>query len=132
MSDQNYYESVINARASRIAQADGTANAKKAVLKDLDDQYARYEKDYLEASVKLTAAKNTTPERLNEINKDITHNRQKINETREWAKRLETKFGHNGQTLVDCLTHVKAFGKSLKNGTSAYSPIYTILNGNYV
>jgi predicted RNase H-like nuclease (RuvC/YqgF family) len=132
VSDKNYYESIINARANRIEQMDGSIDAKKAVLKDLDNQYEQYSREYGIADAEIQSAESMKKEKFAKIDKKIKENEDRINKLREEAASLENTFGHHGKTLVDCLRVVKSFGQSLKDGTSAYSPIYTILNGNCV
>ncbi len=101
------------------------------MLRDLDEQYSQYEKNRLDAKA-FVDAKNATKEKLSrEWNEKVEVNRRKIKQTRDEAMSLQTKFGHNGQSLIDCLSQVKAFGLSLRTGTSAYSPIINILEGNY-
>ncbi|CAG2164847.1 unnamed protein product [Oppiella nova] len=125
--DKKFYTSVINARANLIAREDGTVNSKAAVLKDLNEQYAQYSDAYVKASAAVDAAMKVKDEVELKINKSLKSYYKDIEDTKKEVAQLETKFGHRGESLVNCLTHVKSFGASMKEGASAYSPIYQML-----
>ncbi|CAG2170439.1 unnamed protein product [Oppiella nova] len=121
--DKKFYTSVINSRANLIAREDGTVNSKDAVLKDLNEKYARYSAAYAEASAALDAAMKMKDEVEREVSESLDSYYKDIEATKKEVAQLETKLGHREESLVNCLTHVKSFGASMKEGASAYSPI---------
>ncbi|CAG2169099.1 unnamed protein product [Oppiella nova] len=132
-SEQKFYESVINARSDRIAKEDGTANARRAVVDDLDKQIKKYDKAYQGALIAIKIAeeeKQKMEQGESGTTETIQRNRELIKKTRESVATLETNFGQNGQTLVDCLSNLKSFNQSLYGGATAYSPMISILKGN--
>lgn len=106
-------------------------NAKEKAIKQLEEDLAGYKVSFEKAKEELKNLQDTLPIDLAQIQRDIDADLETKKEIEENALETFNKIGLQGTTLIDALTQVRFFARSMKPGASAYAPFAAILNCVY-
>ncbi|XP_054152702.1 uncharacterized protein LOC128951479 [Oppia nitens] len=128
-SDLKHYENAIRVHADQLKVNQDIETGKQLAMEKLSKYKADYEKQLNEAVIQLQQLNADLPNQAEKIDKQINKLYEEIDDIDRDALEAYSKYGLQGNTLVDCLISVRTFAKSIKPGASAYSPLYSILTG---
>jgi predicted nucleic acid-binding Zn-ribbon protein len=128
-TEKNYYESIISSRMARIRGNENDEAAKQRAANKLNENLSNFKSKYQTAMIQLEECKNVFPSKMASIQKQIDTLHERLVDTDKKEVDIINQVGHQGSTLIQCLIEVRTFAKTLKNGTSAYAPLVSILTG---
>ncbi|XP_054152701.1 uncharacterized protein LOC128951478 [Oppia nitens] len=128
-SDLKHYENAVRVHADQVKANQSVETGKQLAMEKLSADKANYERQLKETVIKLQDLNKQLPIQVENIDKQINKLYKEIDDIDRDALEAYSKYGLQGNTLVDCLISVRTFAKAIKPGASAYSPLYSILTG---
>ncbi|XP_054152700.1 uncharacterized protein LOC128951477 [Oppia nitens] len=126
-SDLRHYENAVRVHADQLKANQSVETGKQLAMERLSADKANYEKQLMASCKQLQQLNADLPKQTDSINKQINKLYEEIDDLDRDAFEAYSKYGLQGNTLVDCLINVRTFAKSIKPGATAYSPLHSIL-----
>lgn len=96
---------------------------------ELTSTLADFETKFEIAKKKSENLKQQLNRKIEELQKEIDELYIKLNELSNEQCRVEQKIGLSGNALMECLIHIHKYSREIKDGSNAYAPLVSILQG---
>lgn len=126
-----YYESLIIGRMSRLKMEKESVDTYQNKITKLIDEFGDYNTKYERAKKKSANLKEQLDQKLEELKKQIAEMYTQSENLSVEQKRVEEKIGLSGNALMECLIHIHKYSKEIKDGSNAFAPLVSILEGKF-
>lgn len=124
--ESEFYETLVRARMKRLRAG------RKDVLTALKEDLNKYNAELTEADVRMRMMKEQLELKTANFKSEIKLLNGKLEDVKKKQESVEKKIGLQGPTLIQCLTDIRTFAKAIEKKNSAFSPLVSILGGNFI